>query len=579
VQPQLSVLAVGTTLRYDFEHLAVGNLHGQDNWVTVNNVHNPANVTHKIGSGISTQYSSHNASKALYFDWEGSGYGSRSTRINNQSFSTPAIGSTGITVIEMDVNRAFWGSQFRMGYDVDSDGDISDAELGLRLHMRSVGTGWKTKLEIGTRSHESNVAVGHYGRYQIILDRDLDTASVWLKNHSASLDWAPIATLTDVADGFTSDSTRHDPSTWNGFGFHGEGRTSAFDNISFRQLTSSTRSLNFPATDLNTTTRQTLQISGQYFTRTLNATLSGDYTFDDGSQTQAIGVGATVGIRFTPTAEGPHSGSVTFSDEQMNEPLVVALTGTANAYVAPTTTPTTSVPSTSTTPTSADVSTTIAISSAPLTSSPATVTSLLTPEPQRSTQLLPKFLPVVPATTLPVLTTTTIPDVEESVVLVNGNAVTSNVQTDGEAVNIEAGVVVARIKALDSNGATIALHPSGQLQLDTAVALNVTVKGLLPRSEVRVWMRSTPILLGSSQVSLEGTSDDSYNVSAPTGEHRIIIDGINELSQSITMGIGANANTSGSSRASVLLIIVPLALAVGCAVFLPPVVRRRRHTI
>jgi hypothetical protein len=148
VQPQLSVLAVATTLRYDFEHLAVGNLHGQDNWVTVNNVHNPANVTHKIGSGISTQYSSHNASKALYFDWEGSGYGSRSTRINNQSFSPPAIGSTGITVIEMDVNRAFWGSQFRMGYDVDSDGDISDAELGLRLHMRSVGTGWKTKLEI-----------------------------------------------------------------------------------------------------------------------------------------------------------------------------------------------------------------------------------------------------------------------------------------------------------------------------------------------------------------------------------------------------------------------------------------------
>jgi hypothetical protein len=581
VQPLLKVQAVSSTLQYDFENLTVGVLHGQDNWVTVNNVHNPVNVTHKIGSGISSQYSSVNATKAAYFDWEGSGYGSRSTRINNQAFSTPSIGPDGITVIEFDANRAFWRSEFRMGYDVNNDGDIADNELGLRLTMRSVGTGWKTKLEIGTRFHESNVAVGHYGRYQIVLDRDTNTASVWLKNYSAQLDWAPIAALTDVADGFTSDSTRHDPSTWNGFGFHGEGRTSAFDNISFRQLTSSARSLNFPATDLNTTTRQTLQISGQYFTRSLNATLSGDYTFDDGTQSQSIGVGSTIGIRFSPTTEGPHSGSVTFSDEQMNEPLVVALTGTANAYVAPTTTPTTSVPSTSTTPTSTDVSTTIAISSAPPTSSPSTVTP--TPERQQSTQLLPKSLPVVPATTLPALTTTTttttIPDVEESVVLVNGNAVTSNVQTDGEAISIEAGVVVARIKALDSNGATIALHPSGQLQLDTAVALNVTVKGLLPESEVRVWMRSTPILLGASQVSLEGTSDDSYNVSAPTGEHRIIIDGLNELSQSITMGIGANANTSGSSRASVLLIMVPLALAVGCAVFLPPVVRRRRHTV
>jgi hypothetical protein len=384
-----------------------------------------------------------------------------------------------------------------------------------------------------------------------------------------------------VADGFTSDNTRNDPTTWNGFGFHGEGRTSAFDNISFRQLTSSARSLNFPATDLDTTTRQTLQISGQYFTRPLNATLTGDYTFDDGTQSQSIGVGSTIGIRFSPTTEGSHSGSVTFSDEQMNEPLVVALTGTANAYVAPTTTPTTSVPSTSTTPTSTDVSTTIAISSAPPTSSPSTVTP--TPKRQQSTQLLPKSLPVVPATTLPALTTTTttttIPDVEESVVLVNGSAVTSKVTTDGEAVDISAGVVVARFKALDKNGDLIAPLPSGQLQLNNAVAITISAKGLLPQSDVRVWMRSTPTLLGTSQVSVDGTINDSFNVSAPSGEHRIIIDGLNELSQSITMSIGASASNSDTSSTSMALIIAPLALAVFGAVFLPPVVRRRRHTV
>jgi hypothetical protein len=581
VQPQMNVQAVSSTLHYDFENLTVGVLHGQDNWVTVNNVHNPVNVTHKIGSGISSQYSSVNATKAAYFDWEGSGYGSRSTRINNQAFSTPTVGPSDITVIEFDANRAFWRSEFRMGYDVNNDGDIADNELGLRLTMRSVGSTWKTKLEVGSQSHESNVTVGNYGQYQIVLDRTQQTASVWLKNYSANLDWAPIAALSNVADGFTSDNTRNDPTTWNGFGFHGEGRTSAFDNISFRQLTSSARSLNFPATDLNTTTRQTLQISGQYFTRSLNATLSGDYTFDDGTQSQSIGVGSTIGIRFSPTTEGPHSGSVTFSDEQMNEPLVVALTGTANAYVAPTTTPTTSVPSTSTTPTSTDVSTTIAISSAPPTSSPSTVTP--TPERQQSTQLLPKSLPVVPTTTLPALTTTTttttIPDVEESVVLVNGSAVTSKVTTDGEAVGISAGVVVARFKALDKNGDLIAPLPSGQLQLNNAVAITISAKGLLPQSDVRVWMRSTPTLLGTSQVSVDGTINDSFNVSAPSGEHRIIIDGLNELSQSITMSIGASASNSDTSSTSMALIIAPLALAVFGAVFLPPVVRRRRHTV
>jgi hypothetical protein len=197
--------------------------------------------------------------------------------------------------------------------------------------------------------------------------------------------------------------------------------------------------------------------------------------------------------------------------------------------------------------------------------------------------LLPKSLPVVPTTTLPALTTTTttttIPDVKESVVLVNGSAVTSKVTTDGEAVDISAGVVVARFKALDKNGDLIAPLPSGQLQLNNAVAITISAKGLLPQSDVRVWMRSTPTLLGTSQVSVDGTINDSFNVSAPSGEHRIIIDGLNELSQSITMSIGASASNSDTSSTSMALIIAPLALAVFGAVFLPPVVRRRRHTV
>jgi len=557
---------MSSALHYGFENLTAGDLHGQDNWVTINNVHNPAHITHKIGSGISSQFSSFNASKMAYFDWEGAGFGSRSTRINNQSFSTPAIGMSGITVIEVDVNRAFWGSQFRMGYDANADGDISDAELGLRLTMRSVGSTWKTKLEIGTRTYESNVAVGNYGRYQIILNRDSDTASVWLKNYSAGTNWAPITALTNVVDGFTSDATRHDPSTWNGFGFHGEGRTSAFDNISFRQLSTSSQSVNFPATNLNTTTRQTLQISGQYFTRTLNATLSDDYTFDDGTQSQSIGVGSTIGIRFTPTTEGSHNATLTLSEEEMNAPIIVALTGTGTVYVAPTTTTTT----TSITPT-----TTITV---PSETTNAPVTSPPSPTSDRRQPATSPWLPIATTTTLPVrATTTTIPDVDESVVLVNGNIVASTVKTDGDSVSIEAGVVVARIKALDQNGDTVALLPSGQLQLDKAVALNVTVKGLLPESEVRVWMRSTPILLGTSQVSIDGTVNDSYNVSAPIGEHRIIIDGLNELAQPITMGIGATATSSQSSTVSATLIIIPIAIAIAIAVFLPPVIRRTRY--
>jgi hypothetical protein len=92
-------------------------------------------------------------------------------------------------------------------------------------------------------------------------------------------------------------------------------------------------------------------------------------------------------------------------------------------------------------------------------------------------------------------------------------------------------------------------------------------------------MRSTPILLGSSTVSDAGTIDESFNISAPDGEHRIIFDGVNELSQSVTMGIGADATSSESSANTVILIIIPLAIAIAFAVFLPPVIRRSRNQV
>jgi hypothetical protein len=570
ILPSIIAHASSSVLTYDFEQLAAGDIHGQDNWVTVNNVHNPANVTHKIGSGISSQYSSFNATKAVYFDWEGSGYGSRSTRINNQSFSTPTIGPTDITVIEFDANRAFWGSQFRMGYDANADGDIADNELGLRLYIRSVGSTWKVKLDVGTQSYESNVTVGHYGRYQIVLDRTQDTASVWLKNYSANIDWAPIIALSNVADGFTSDSTRNDPTSWNGFGFHGEGRTSAFDNVSFRQLTTPARTLEFLQVNVNTTQQQTVQISGQYFTESLSATVTGDFTFDDGTQARTVGVGSAVGIRFRPTTEGLRSGVLTLSHAQMNQPLVIALSGTGTIYVPPVTT-TTEIANVTTT---AGVSTTIASSeirprNSKDSNSPATASA------SGATDTFPSTITPTSTTS----TSTTIPNVDRSVILVDGKVTEGSITSDAAAIRIEAGPVLVRIRALDNEGNSIGLSPTGQLQLSDAVALGVSAKGLLPESEVRVWMRSTPILLGSSTVSDAGTIDESFNISAPDGEHRIIFDGVNELSQSVTMGIGADATSSESSANTVILIIIPLAIAIAFAVFLPPVIRRSRNQV
>lgn len=317
------------TLTYTFESLTTGAIHGQDNWVTVNNVNNPAGVTQVVGVETDASVPTHNTTKVLNFDVEGSGYGSRSTRIDNADFSTMAIPSSGVAIIEFEANRATWQTWFGMGKDLNTNGDLSIDELGLQLQLRAAGTSWKSRLTVGSSAHESTTSLGNYGKYQLHLDRTLGTASLWYRNMSAGTDWAVLPGLSEVASGFSSDTSISDPSTWNGFVVHGEGRTSVFDNLSFRQVNTSARTLTFPTTEEGDDSRLTLDVSGQYLTQPLTATATGDYTFDNGAQSTTVNAGTSLGLKFSPSQSGVRTGTVSLSSAEMLRPLTVSLNGRA----------------------------------------------------------------------------------------------------------------------------------------------------------------------------------------------------------------------------------------------------------
>ncbi len=322
--------AAGTppsTLTYTFDSLTSTVIHGQDNWVTVDNVHNPGGVTHWIGALGGASVSTHNTTKALYFDWEGAGYGSRSTRIDDSNFSTIPILDSGVVVIEFEAHRAFWGTWFRMGHDTNTDGDLANDELGLHLQLRQAGSTWKSSLKVGTQTHTSTTALGNYGKYQLVLDRTLGTASLWYKNMTAGTDWAVLDGLANVATGFTTDSTPNDPRTWNGFGVHGEGRTSVFDNLSFRRIDVSSRSIAFATTNRGAQRQSSLDVSGLYVTQPLTATATGDFRFANGTQTTQVSVGSSLSVVYAPSTHGTHTGTVSLSSPEMLAPVSIALSG------------------------------------------------------------------------------------------------------------------------------------------------------------------------------------------------------------------------------------------------------------
>lgn len=325
-------------LIYDFEILTDGALNGQDGWLTVKTGNSNDSQRHRVESGLSSP-SGYDRSRAVTYRFEGGGVGGRATRVNDATFSAMTLRPSGVTVIEIEMHRTYWGSSLRLGRDANNDRDLDNGEVGLAVRTRLEGTNRST-LQVGSVSTGSTMAIGDYNNYQVAVDRTRERASLWVRDLSATPtgDWTAVTGIQDVATGFTTVGAATDPTTWNAWGLQSEGNLGFFDNLRFRWVDVSTRAVDFGDRRDGSTASAIVTVLGEYLTGALRAEIIGDaageFTFADGSAlVPVVQAGTELDLIYTPLTKGDRTATLRIQGPDMLAPLDVELTANGPIYV------------------------------------------------------------------------------------------------------------------------------------------------------------------------------------------------------------------------------------------------------
>jgi hypothetical protein len=193
-----------------------------------------------------------------------------------------------------------------------------------------------------------------------------------------------------------------------------------------------------------------------------------------------------------------------------------------------------------------------------------------------------------PTTTVGVTTTTITPPkvaavaAGETAVQVDGVETKSQVSRENNQLVVSAGALKATIGGLNKNGTAMSLDEDGNVRLRSGDVVRIKLAGFRPNSTVEAWLFSTPVLLGSSVVSADGSVLGDFTIpkNSSEGSHRIVIVAKSKYGKATTFTVGVEvgeiARTSTITR---VLISIPIALAVLFGLFLPAVSRRRRKAV
>jgi hypothetical protein len=193
-----------------------------------------------------------------------------------------------------------------------------------------------------------------------------------------------------------------------------------------------------------------------------------------------------------------------------------------------------------------------------------------------------------PTTTVGVTTTTITPPkvaavaAGETAVQVDGVETKSQVSRENNQLVVSAGALKATIGGLNKNGTAMSLDEDGNVRLRSGDVVRIKLAGFKPGNTVEAWLFSTPVLLGSSVVSADGSVTGNFTIpkNTPEGSHRIVIvaKSTNGKPTTFTVGVavGEIATTSTLTR---VLIAIPIALAIGIGFLIPNQLRRRRKVI
>jgi len=175
----------------------------------------------------------------------------------------------------------------------------------------------------------------------------------------------------------------------------------------------------------------------------------------------------------------------------------------------------------------------------------------------------------------------TIPEVStgESALDVGGVRTKIAVSRENNQIVLKSGTYQAVLSGLDTNGSTRSLDADGNLRLTGGDVLRINMGGFKAKTQVEVWMFSTPVRLGTAKVKADGRVTGTFTIpkNIEDGSHRIAVTAKlpNGKPTTFTLGIlvGDISTTSTLTR---VLIAIPIALAIGFGFLLPNQLRRRR---
>ena len=170
-------------------------------------------------------------------------------------------------------------------------------------------------------------------------------------------------------------------------------------------------------------------------------------------------------------------------------------------------------------------------------------------------------------------------DPGEAAVSVGGTAEPVDVSRADNQLTISAGAMSVTFARVDELGNVAPLDPEGNVQLLPGDTVRIRLAGFKPLSEVEAWLFSTPVLMGRTKVSADGTVTGNFVVprDAPSGAHRIAVVARTEDGKPATLTVGVKVGDwEKESSVAVWLIVLPILLAVAGALTLPATRRRRR---
>jgi hypothetical protein len=163
---------------------------------------------------------------------------------------------------------------------------------------------------------------------------------------------------------------------------------------------------------------------------------------------------------------------------------------------------------------------------------------------------------------------------------VNGRAVSVEISRVNNQVVYTSETFVARLNVVTRDGSLSQLNAGGDLAGNAGDSIRAEFTGLTPGSAVEVRMYSEPTLLGRTTVDETGAVSAMYEIPLQLGQggHSFAVLGIDGKGDVFNFFAPVKVGVEGDGPGALTFLIgIPVLLAAGFALFLPPMLKKRRR--